>query len=73
MEGARIHLDLMFVNVMKDMFIQVMEGFVLITMSVMIKFVVNMEDVSIQMEDTSVFVIQDTLITEKVVWTLMNA
>ena len=48
----------MFVNVMKDMFIQVMEDFVLITMSVMIKFVVNMEDVSILMEDTSVFVIQ---------------
>ena len=63
----------MFVNVMKDMFIQVMEGFVLITMSVMIRFVVNMEDVSTLMEDTSVFVILDTLITEKVVWTLMSA
>ena len=73
MEGARILLDLMFVSVMKDMFIQVMEVFVLTTMSVMIKFVVNMEDVSILMEDTSVFVIQDTPITEKVVWTLMNA
>ena len=73
MEGARIHLAPMFVNVMKDMFIQVMEGFVLIIMSVMIRFVVNMEDVSTLMEDTSVFVIQDTLITEKVVWTLMSA
>ena len=57
----------MFVNVMRDMFIQVMEGFVWIIMSVMIKFVVNMEDVSILMEGTSVFVIQDTLTTEKVV------
>ena len=71
--GAKTHLDPMFVNATKVMFILVMEDFVLTITNVMMMYVGNMADVSIWMAATDACVIRDILITEKLVLILMNA
>ena len=70
---AKTHLDPMFVNATKVIFILVMEDFALTTMNVMMMYVDNMADVSIWMAITDACVIRDILITEKLVLILMNA
>ena len=71
--GAKTHLDPMFVNATKVIFILVMEDFALTTMNVMMMYVDNMAGVSIWMAATDACVIRDILIIEKLVLILMNA